>query len=135
MGCEKNGSKPGEYRGGRKKGTPNKRTLALMEILNDAGYSPVAELIRIAAIAEKEYDRAGEIYDAIQDARIEKGRVPLTESIAPTYLSIMQKSAADIMPYLYPRRKAVELSGVEGKDLFQSFADLVKQIADESSGK
>jgi hypothetical protein len=117
--------------GGRKKATPNKKTQDLIDILESKGYSPAAELIRIAAIAEKEYDRSAEIFDAIQDARIAKKLIPLSESTAPTYLKIMQSSASDMMNYVYPKRKAVELTGEGGKDLFTSFTDLMKDLVDK----
>ncbi len=116
--------------GGRLKGTPNKRTLDLMAILEEKGYSPVAELIEVGALARLEYERSAEIFDAIQDKRADYDMVPLNESTAPTYLKIMQSSAAELMQYAYPKRKAVELSAPGGGDLFQSFVDLVKQSAD-----
>lgn len=128
------GSKPGERRGGRKKGAPNKKTLDLIKTLEEQGYDPVAELIRIAMLAEKEYERAEEIFDAIQEARIEKKLVPLSESTAPTYLKIMQSSASDLMNYIYPKRKAIEHTGANGKDLGQSFLDLLK-LAGEAERK
>lgn len=121
------GSAPGERRGGRAKGIKNKRTRELIEILDAAGYCPVAELIEVGAIARQEYERAGEIYDAIQEKRDGAGlNAPLTDT-APTYLKLMQDSAKDVMPYLYPKRKSVELSGKDGQDLFTSFNDLVRR--------
>jgi hypothetical protein len=123
------GAKPGERRGGRQKGTPNKTTLALMETLEREGYNPVAELIEVARKAAKEYARAEEMHDAIQARRAERGMIPLSESTAQTYLTIMEKCASDLLPYLYPKRKAVEISGVDGQDVFKSFADMVKEVA------
>lgn len=102
------GSSKGEHRGGRKKGTPNKRTKELVEILEAKGYSPVAELIRIASIAEKEYERVEEIFDAIQDKRASYEMTPLAEPNTCGFLKVMQSSASDIMQYTYPKRKALD---------------------------
>jgi hypothetical protein len=124
------GSAPGERRGGRQKGALNKRTRELIEILDARGYCAVSELIEVGALARKEYERAEEIYDAIQEKRISHDLVPLTESVAPTYLKIMQQSAAELMPYMYPKRKAIELTGKDGADFLRSFADIIKQVAD-----
>jgi hypothetical protein len=46
------GSAPGERRGGRKAGTPNKRTIAATELVGEAqkafpGYNPIASLIAL----------------------------------------------------------------------------------------
>jgi hypothetical protein len=41
------GSKPGERRGGRSKGTPNKRTIAVAEKLEELGYDPIEGMARI----------------------------------------------------------------------------------------
>ena len=42
------GSKPGERRGGRCKGTPNKRTLAVAEVLGELGLDPIKQMGQIA---------------------------------------------------------------------------------------
>ncbi len=42
------GAKPGERRGGRQKGTPNKRTAAATETLEALGCDPIAGMARIA---------------------------------------------------------------------------------------
>ena len=44
-------------------------------------------------------------------------------------MGIAREAASDIMEYVYPKRKSVELTGAEGTDLFQSFNDLVREIA------
>jgi len=125
------GAKNKPKTGGRKAGTPNRLTLDLIETLQEKGFDPAAELIRVNIEAWKEYNRASEIFDAIQDKRIAYDLVPLTESEASTYLKIAQDSAKDLMKYVYPQRKAVELSGQNGKDLFQSFNDLVMKVYNE----
>jgi hypothetical protein len=42
------GSRPGERRGGRGKGTPNKRTLAVAEVLGELGLDPIKQMGQIA---------------------------------------------------------------------------------------
>ena len=42
------GAKPGERRGGRQQGTPNKRTLAVTEKLEALGCDPIEGMARIA---------------------------------------------------------------------------------------
>jgi hypothetical protein len=42
------GSKPGERRGGRCKGTPNKRAMAVAEKLEALGCDPIADMPTIA---------------------------------------------------------------------------------------
>ena len=64
--------------GGRQKGTPNKRTAALAELLDDHGCDPVAALVGIAQDAETPRELRARIF-------------------------------GDLLPFLYPRRKAIEL--------------------------
>lgn len=47
------GSAPGERRGGRQKGTPNRATASVRAILEDAGANPAERLIALAQRAEK----------------------------------------------------------------------------------
>ena len=42
------GSKPGERRGGRCKGTPNKKTMAVAEVLGELGLDPIKQMGQIA---------------------------------------------------------------------------------------
>jgi hypothetical protein len=48
------GSKPGEKRGGRQKGTPNKRTLAVTDKLEALGCDPIQRMAQIAMDEEVE---------------------------------------------------------------------------------
>lgn len=98
--------------GGREPGTPNKRTQDLIDRLEELGYDPVAELIRVYANA---LDCSMACPNPVAGAM---------------YLKIAQSAAADLMPYLYPKRKSVELTGKDGEQLFQSFTEMVKKVAD-----
>jgi len=51
------GSIPGERRGGRQKGTPNKSTVRVRERLDALGVDPIEGLARLAKQAEQEGDR------------------------------------------------------------------------------
>jgi len=74
--------------GGRKKGTPNKKTLLLQDQLEEKGLDPVAGLK--ACLEELEAIVAYEAEDQIN----------LVNSKARIYIEILQ--------YIYPKRKAVE---------------------------
>lgn len=74
------GSQPGERRGGRAPGTPNKRTLELIERLAELDCDPLQALVTIA-------------------------NAPATDT------ALRARIFADLLPYLYPRRKAVEVTG------------------------
>lgn len=116
--------KPGDPRpakAGRKSGSVNLRTQDLVDLLESLNYSPVAKLIEVGAKAEAAYEKASTSTDQ------------LTRSTAHSYLRIAQSSASDLMPYLFPKRRAVEHTGAEGQPLFQSFGDLVKSIVDKKS--
>lgn len=65
--------------GGRKPGTPNKRTAELAERLAELGFDPVAVIVAIAS---------------------DPGASP----------ELRLRAAAEMMPYCFPRRKAVELT-------------------------
>jgi len=74
------GSQPGEHRGGRAPGTPNKRTVELVERLAELECDPVEGLVAIAADPDTDVALRARVY-------------------------------ADLLPYLYPKRKAMELAG------------------------
>lgn len=60
------GSKPGERRGGRQKGTPNKRTASVTEYLKEKGADPIAVLSDLLLGAVEEKDKPQMAYLAIQ---------------------------------------------------------------------
>ena len=79
------GSKPGERRGGRKKGAANRRTVDLVEQLESLGLDPVRELA-----------------EALQAAK--------DVSDLPNWIN----AAKALLPYLYPRRRAVDITSNAG---------------------
>ena len=82
------GSKPGERRGGRKKGTPNKKTSDLAEKLKALNCDPIEGMARIAHEAYKAKDHA-----------------------------IALSAYKELAQYIYPKRKAVEVTGEDGGPL------------------
>jgi len=79
------GSKPGERRGGRKKGTPNKKSQDVQAMLDKMGCNPLEGMAQIAQEALEEGDRtlAGQMYK-------------------------------ELAQYVAPKRKAVEMTGDAG---------------------
>jgi hypothetical protein len=90
--------------GGRKKGTPNKKTLALQEMLDEKGINPIDGLIETL-----EELNAIECYEP-------EDKISRAKSKANIYLELMQ--------YLFPKRKAIEFA--------ETTQDLVREIFDIS---
>lgn len=90
------GSKPGERRGGRQKGTPNKRTVAkraLTERLKRKGITPLEYMLKV-----------------MRDRNAEGAR-----------RDDMAKAAA---PYMHPRLNAIQHTGKDGEPIRVSFTGL-----------
>lgn len=81
----KGGSKPGERRGGRQKGTPNKKSTDIKRIIEGLGCDPIEGMARIAREAEAAKDH-------------------------PVALAAYKELAQ----YMYPKRKAIEITGEDG---------------------
>lgn len=95
--------------GGRAKGTPNKSTQSLMEKCERLGCDPFEILLRFAM-----GDWKGLGYEAQQALKqVTEGGEHIYEDVIPPELR--QKSAKEASEYLYPKRKAVEISGDEDK--------------------
>ena len=62
------GSKPGERRGGRQPGTPNKATVEIRDIAKQYAPEAMAELARLAREAESEQARVGAIKEILDRA-------------------------------------------------------------------
>ena len=74
----------GTKTGGRVKGTPNKKTTELLELLGD--YNPITRLIEIA-----------------KDKN--------------TSLDMQVKINLDLLPYIYPKRKSIDMNSNEFPDV------------------
>lgn len=87
--------------GGRKKGTPNKKTIDLISKLNDADFCPVERLVELI-------DREEEFRLELQRSNTSSKRkteikhlMMCTEAYANTLLKMFD--------YIYPKRKSVEV--------------------------
>lgn len=89
------GAKPGERRGGRQKGTPNKSTLSAIAKLEELKCDPLEILARIAK---------GETMQA--GVKLPDGTYSV-EGQTPTIDHIFS-SAKELANYVYPKRKAIE---------------------------
>lgn len=101
---------------GRKKGSLNRRTRELIEILEEKDFNPAEKLVFVFRKAMKTFQNSYPPSEG-PDMRFK-------------YLEIAEKAASDLMQYVYPKRKAVDLTS-NGQAF--SFADLMKQAA-ESNG-
>lgn len=75
----------GKKTGGRKKGTPNKRTEGLKEVLDSLGVDPIRNLAKASTMAEADGD-----------------------------WNLFYNVNKELAQYIYPKRKAVEVTGHEG---------------------
>lgn len=77
----------GRKTGGRKKGTPNKKTQSIQDKLDKHGCDPIEGMAKIAKQAMDEGD-----------------------------MSLALSAYKEIAQYIVPKRKAIELSNEEGKE-------------------
>lgn len=104
---------------GRKKGTPNKRTAHLERLLN-LGFDPF-ELARQIA--------AGEVKDT--QVIIDDGE-PITVEV-PLPWAVRQKSIHELMSYIAPKRKAIEVDmPAGGRIVIETPAEAAAQIRMEA---
>jgi hypothetical protein len=93
------GSRPGERRGGRKKGTPNKKTAKTIAAVVAAGITPL-------------------------DYMLEQMRKPIPKDAEPAVkvamIGLRFEAAKAAAPYVHPKLANIEHSGKDGKDLFGS---------------
>jgi len=93
--------------GGRQKGTPNKRTQLAAQILEEQGFCPLLKGIALYNQALREF---------------KKGRGDFRFK----YLEIAQRELQDLRQYVYPKRKAIDITS-DGQAL--SFSDLMAKAA------
>ena len=108
--------------GGRQKGTPNKRTLELMDVLEAAGYKggdddPVVGLWKVAS---------GQITMPVVVTAITEDGLTMTVEDVPLEPALRVKCMAEFAQYLYPKRKAVEVSGTDGGPVQVYFLNLAE---------
>lgn len=104
--------------GGRRKGTPNKRTQEFIDVLQRRKFSPADALIDV-------YRKALRSYEAGHGSSSGDG-----PDMTFKYLEIAQKAASELMQYRFPKRKAIEHTGADGEPLVNTLVDLVKSISE-----
>jgi hypothetical protein len=96
------GSRPGERRGGRQKGTPNQRTTARKEIVERAlaeGVSPLdVMLTTMRALWKQAVDANGDVVNI--------GKAMQANVVAK-----------DAAPFLHPKLSSIEATGKDGESL------------------
>lgn len=95
------GSKPGEYRGGRKRGTPNKKNAAAVEMAKRGGIMPLEYMLGLMRQPIPK-DADASVKASLQGLRFEAA-----------------KAAA---PYVHPRLAATEITGAGGGPLVVKIA-------------
>lgn len=96
---------------GRPAGILNAKTLDLMTELEKHHFDIIHERMRVFKEAMKTYERDGQ------------------DRVAA--LSVADGCIKDLMKYVYPQRKAVELSGKDGDPIALTFTQLMKQAVEK----
>lgn len=116
------GSKPGERRGGRQAGVPNRANIARQKTIAESGVTPLEVLIDgmrfhhgIALKAMKEKPNAE---DAEANAKVIMGA-----------MNNAREFAKDAAPYVHPKLAATEITGKDGG------AIQVEDVSDEARAK
>lgn len=112
----KTGDGKGRY-GGRTKGTPNKRTKELIEKLEAMGFDPVEAMVYVYRKARAEYRRADKVAVALMAYQTDHGLQTSRVDSSPQWLRIAGDMAKELMQYTHAKRKAVEVSGPNGKPI------------------
>jgi len=121
-------ARDGTVSGGRPKGSVNKRTWEARKIIEDLGFDPLTALVYWAKGDWKSlgYDKATKTVVTSDGQAIEVDRIDE---------QLRQSSAAELIPYLFPKLKAIELTGSDGEALFGSFAQMVAGLAASPASK
>lgn len=97
--------------GGRKKGTPNKRTLILADALEKKNLDPIAGL----------HDCLQELEEMV--VYEDGAKISLVKAKADIYMELLQ--------YLYPKRKAIQVEEPVDPNLDRPLKDLTDEELDE----
>ncbi len=119
-------TKDGRKTGGRAKGTSNKATEEARDILARMNFKPLEAMVHWARGDWQALGLAG----PTKTISIGEGQTLEVDRIDEV---LRQKSTKEILPYVYPQLKAVDLSGEGMKDaLALSFTALMAQAADDA---
>lgn len=115
------GSKPGERRGGRAKGTPNKRTTDLAERIAQVCGKDFDPVLSMAKLAKEELaflaskDGAADLLKAIEQKDLKAVDGALKRLAASKGFAL--EALSEVSQYVHAKRKAVEVKGAGGKAL------------------
>lgn len=112
------GSAPGERRGGRQKGVPNKKSAALQAKVAETGMTPLDVMLDNMRFA---YGEAGELLNNLLKVRVATGEDIDEFKSMVRFRQIAQECAKDAAPYLHPRLAAVEHTGKDGGAIVVKF--------------
>lgn len=121
-------------KGGRPKGSISKRTLDLMSELEVRHFNVVDEKLRVyrAAMdgAEEFKDFYARLLEKLEGLSGLEGRVTINiRDPRADFLKVAESSISDLMQYVFPRRKAIELTGKDGEPVTLSFTDLIRKAS------
>jgi hypothetical protein len=106
--------------GGRKKGTPNKKTEEIAEIFASQNFNPAEGMAYC-------FNEAIKLYKHRKERRSGYG--------ASNALGVAAKIANDAAQYVYPKRKAIEHTGKDGEKLMTTLADFIGALDDDTGGE
>lgn len=108
--------------GGRKKGTPNKKTLKVIEILEELDYDPLREAIEMLRKPNVSYGEVMRLYNEYLNECEEQDidATSLKEFVEDAMMGNLDaKDRLDahikLIKYVYPARKAIEISSEDEK--------------------
>lgn len=112
--------------GGRKKGTPNKRSEQAMAIAQKHRFCPIKTQIELYRLSMKEFTASKK---RVERALKSPNLMSFTDN-SHKYLDVAAKCVGDVSKYLYPQLKSVELSGDDANPLFLPISreDVLKAI-------
>lgn len=117
---KKPGTKPGE------KIITRQMRFDLLQTMRSHGFDPLDRLLKLYDEADKLYNEALEGYlNADESKRIKN------QWLINSRWHMKMEVADKLMEYVYPKRKALELTGANGEDIFKSFVDVVKSVRAE----
>ncbi len=113
---------------GRKAGTPNKRSLELLDVLQAAGYDPEQDNPVVWML--KVY--TGDVTMPVVVTAITKDGPAHTIENVPLEPTLRVRCMAEVAQYLYPKRKASEHTGPDGGEI--QVARIERVIVDPKDG-
>lgn len=109
----------GEKTGGRKKGTPNKLTKNLIEVLTQHNYDPILTIIEAINLQAPTIEEVKKYKsDLIQSGVSETDAKPLVRKFSNNFLTMKEKLDVSLrlLEYIYPKRKAIEIKPEEDNE-------------------